>query len=108
MICVTWFAKNQKISICAKSLQMQLLLLDARTGKQNVAKEYYEKLFTKGTRNLSEKVWCKYHLLAIYEKEQNQEKIEECLQYLDQYGNNTYMAKEARETASAYRHLRRG
>ena len=30
-----------------------VLVLDARTGEQKVAKEYYEKLFTKGTRNLS-------------------------------------------------------
>lgn len=89
--------KKPKNKHLRQKLANAVLLLDARTGKQNVAKEYYEKLFAKGTRNLSEKVWCKYHLLTIYEREQNQEKIEECLQYLDQYGNNTYMAKEARK-----------
>ncbi|MFR7847313.1 MAG: hypothetical protein ACLU8S_06680 [Coprococcus phoceensis] len=43
------------------------------------------------------KIWCKYHLLAAYELEQNEDKIKECLVYLDQHGNNTYMAKIARE-----------
>ena len=36
-------------------------------------------------------------LLAAYELEQNEDKIKECLVYLDQHGNNTYMAKIARE-----------
>ena len=54
-------------------------------------------LDTDKSRNLSEKIWCKYHLLAAYELEQNEDKIKECLVYLDQHGNNTYMAKIARE-----------
>ena len=37
------------------------------------------------SRNLSEKIWCKYHLLAAYELEQNEDKIKECLVYLDQH-----------------------
>ena len=36
-------------------------------------------------------------MLAAYELEQNEDKIKECLVYLDQHGNNTYMAKIARE-----------
>lgn len=89
--------KKPKNKHLRQKLANAVLLLDSRTGKQNVAKEYYEKLFAKGTRNLSEKVWCKYHLLAIYEREKNEEKMKECMQYLDQYGNNTYMAEEARK-----------
>ena len=54
-------------------------------------------LDTDKSRNLSEKIWCKYHLLAAYELEQNEDKIKECLVFLDQHGNNTYMAKIARE-----------
>lgn len=89
--------KKPKNKHLRQKLANAVLVLDARTGEQKVAKEYYEKLFTKGTRNLSEKIWCKYHLLAAYELEQNEDKIKECLVYLDQHGNNTYMAKIARE-----------
>lgn len=89
--------KKPKNKHLRQKLANAVILLDSRTGKQNVAKEYYEKLFAKGTRNLSEKVWCKYHLLAIYDREQNQEKADECIHYLEQHGNNTYMAKEARK-----------
>ncbi len=89
--------KKPKNKHLRQKLANAVLVLDARTGEQKVAKEYYKKLFTKGTRNLSEKIWCKYHLLAAYELEQNEDKIKECLVYLDQHGNNTYMAKIARE-----------
>lgn len=89
--------KKPKNKHLRQKLANAVILLDSRTGKQNVAKEYYEKLFSRGTRNLSEKLWCKYHLLAIYEREQNMEKVNECIQYLDLHGNNTYMAKEARK-----------
>ena len=89
--------KKPKNKHLRQKLANAVLVLDARTGEQKVAKEYYEKLFAKGTRNLSEKIWCKYHLLAAYELEQNEDKIKECLVYLDQHGNNTYMAKIARE-----------
>ena len=50
---------------------------------------------------------------SAYELEQNEDKIKECLVYLDQHGNNTYMAKIAREkrkscllyTSISYSHI---
>ncbi len=89
--------KKPKGKHLRQKLANAVLILDSRTGEQNVAKEYYEKLFAKGTRNLSERIWCKYHLLAVYRREHQKEKMEECLKYLDRNGNNTYMAKEARK-----------
>lgn len=47
--------KKPKNKHLRQKLANAVLVLDARTGEQKVAKEYYEKLFTKGTRNLSEK-----------------------------------------------------
>ena len=46
--------KKPKNKHLRQKLANAVLVLDARTGEQKVAKEYYEKLFTKGTRNLSE------------------------------------------------------
>lgn len=89
--------KQPKNKMLRQKLASSVLVMDAHFGDHKLAKDYYEKLFAKGTRNLSEKVWCKYHLLSIYTSEGEHEKVEECLTFLDTYGNNTYMANMARK-----------
>lgn len=94
-------ARNQpKNKQLRQKLASAVLMMDAHDGNRKRAKDYYENLFAKGTRNNSERVWCKYHLMAVYESEGNQEKVRECLLYLAEHGNNTYMAEEARKKLS--------